>query len=64
MFMSQSKTQVKLKVLHLGAYDVLIGMDSLEKHIVVLNFFDKIFTCLDEKGETIIVKGIPRKSFC
>ena len=33
----------------------------MEKHIVVLNFFEKTFTCLDEKGETVIVKGIPIK---
>ena len=59
--MSQFKTQVKLNVLLLGSYDVLIGMDWLEKHIVVLNCFEKTFTCLDEKWETIIVKRIPRK---
>ena len=63
MFMSQFKTQVKLNVLPLGSYDVLIGMDWLEKHRVVLNCFEKTFTCLDEKGETIIVKGIPRKVY-
>ena len=57
--MSQFKTQVKLNVLPLGSYDVLIGMDLLEEHRVVLNFFEKTFTFLNEKGETIIVKGIP-----
>ena len=61
MMMSQFKTQVKLNVLTLGSYDILIGMDWLEKHRVVLNFFEKTFTCLNEKGKTIIVKGIPRK---
>ena len=45
MFMSQFKTQMKLNVLPLGSYDVLIGMEWLEKHIVVLNFFEKTFTC-------------------
>ena len=39
MFMSQFKTQVKLNVLPLGSYDVLIGMDWLERHQVVLNCF-------------------------
>ena len=61
LFMSQFKTQVNLNVLPLGSYDVLIGMDYMEKHQVILNWFEKTFTCLDEKGETIIVKGIPRK---
>ena len=49
IFMSQFKTQVKLNVLPLGSYDVLIGMDWLEKNRVVLNCFEKIFTCLKEK---------------
>ena len=61
MFMSQFKIQLKLNVLPLGSYDVLIGMDWLEKHKVVLNCFEKTFTCLDDKGEIVTVKGIPRK---
>ena len=60
--MSRFKTQVKLNVLLLGSYDVLIGMDCLERHQVVLNCFEKTFTCLNDKGERIIVKGIPRKA--
>ena len=63
MFMSQFKTQVKLNVLPLGSYDVLIGMDWLEIHQVVLNCFEKTFTCLNDKGERIIVKGIPIKVY-
>ena len=62
-FMSQFKSQVKLNVLPLGSYDVLIGVDWLKRHRVVLNFFEKIFTCLDEKRETVILKGIPRNVF-
>ena len=63
MFMSQFKTQVKLNVLPLGSYDVLIGMDWLEKHKEVLNCFEKTFTCLDDKGDIVTVKGIPRKVY-
>ena len=37
-------------------------MDWLEQHRVVLNCFDKTFTCLNNEGETITVKGIPRKT--
>ena len=37
LLMSQFKTQVKLNVLPLGSYDVLIGMDWLERHQVILN---------------------------
>ena len=36
-------------------------MDQLEKHKVVLNCFQKTFTFLDDKGERITIKGIPRK---
>ena len=62
LFMNQFETYVKLNVLLLGSYDVLIGMDWLEQLRVVLNFFDKTFTCLNNEGEMVIVKGIPRKT--
>ena len=60
--MNQFKTSIKLNVLPLGSYDVLIGMDWLEQHRVVLNCFDKTFTCLNNEGEMVTVKGIPRKT--
>ena len=55
------KWPVPKDVLPLGSYDVLIGMDRLKKHKVVLNCFEKTFTCLDDKGERVTVKGIPIK---
>ena len=61
LFMNQFETSVKLNVLPLGSYDVLIGMDWLEHHQVVLNCFDKTFTYLNNEGEMVTVKGIPRK---
>ena len=54
-------TKVDLNVLPLGSYDVLIGMDWLEKHKVVLNCFEKTFDCIDENGESKMVRGIPKK---
>ena len=45
--MNDFKTSVKLNVLPLGSYDILIGMDWLEQHRVVLNCFDKTFTCVN-----------------
>ena len=42
-------------------YDMLIGMDWLEKHRVMLNCFDKTFTCIDYTRNIIKVKEIPRK---
>ena len=61
--MSQFKTRVNLNVLPLGSYDVLIGMDWLKKHQVILNYFQKSFTCLNNTGERITVIRIPRKIF-
>ena len=54
-------THVNVNILPLGAYDLLIGMDWLEEHKVLLNCFDKTFTCIDNNGNNIKVKGIPRK---
>ena len=59
--MYQFETSIKLNVLPLGSYDMLIGMDWLEQHRVVLNCFDKTFTCINSDGKSINVKGIPRK---
>ena len=56
LFMSQFKKSVKLNALPLGSYDVLIGMDWLERHQVVLNCFQKTFTCLNDKGERNAIK--------
>ena len=36
-------------------------MDWLEQHRVILNCFDKTFTCINNDGKLISVKGIPRK---
>ena len=36
-------------------------MDWLEKHRVILNFYDKKFTFMDDNRNTIKIKGIPRK---
>ena len=60
--MDQFESFVKLNVLPLGSYDMLIGMDWLEKHRVVLNCFDKTFTCVNNGRETVNVKGISRKT--
>ena len=50
-----------MNALPLGSHNVLIGMDWLEKHKVVLNCFEKTFDCIDENGESKMVRGIPKK---
>ena len=37
-------------------------MDWLEQHKVVLNCYDKTFTCLNNDEQLVKVKGIPRKT--
>ena len=60
--MDQFETVVKLNVLHLGSYDLLISMDWLEQHRVILNCYDKTFTCLNSDGKPVSVTRIPRKT--
>ena len=52
---------MKVNIFPLGCYDLLIGMYWIEEHKVLLNCFDKTFTCIDNNGDTIKVKGILRK---
>ena len=52
--MDQFETSVKFNVLPLGSYDMLIGMDWLEKHTMVLNCFDKTFTCINSDGKIVV----------
>ena len=53
-------TYANLNVLPLGSYDVLIVMDWLEAHRVKLNCYNKTFECMDEEGNPVVVKGIPK----
>ena len=51
-------TYADLNVLPLGSYGILIGMDWSEAHLENLDFYNKNFECLDEKGNLRVVKGI------
>ena len=62
LLMNDFITHVNLNILPLGSYYFLTRMDCLEEHKVVLNCFDKTFTCIDENGNNIKVKGIPTKA--
>ena len=46
-----------MNVLPLGSYDVLIGMDWLEKHREKLYYYNKTFECLDDEVNLRAVKG-------
>jgi hypothetical protein len=60
MDMKGLSTKVELNILPLGSYDCLIGMDWLDQHHAILDYRNKPFTCLDEKGNQKTVQGIPR----
>jgi hypothetical protein len=44
-------TNTNLNMIPLGYYDILIGMDLLDRHHTILAFHNNTFTSLDEKGK-------------
>jgi predicted aspartyl protease len=58
--MNGFNTKVDVKIIPLGSYDFLIGMDWLEKHHVVIECYNKTITCLDEEVKQRNIQGIPR----
>jgi len=55
------KIKADLNIFPLGLYDLLIGMDWLEKHKFMLDYYHKSFTFIDENSHKQIIKGITRK---
>ena len=54
------KTVTDLNVLPFDSYHVLVKMDWLESHHAILNCRDKVISCLDDEGQQVEVKGVPR----
>ena len=54
--MNGVSTKEDLNIIPLGSYIFLIGMDWLDKHRVVLDCYNKDFTCLDEEENSRIVR--------
>jgi predicted aspartyl protease len=50
----------KLNILPLGSYDVIIGMDWLEKHKAVLDCYAKTLRYKDDYDTTRTTQGIPK----
>ena len=62
LMMNDFLMHVNVNIFPLGSYDLLIGMDCLEEHKVILNCFDKTFTCTHDNNENNIkIKETPRK---
>ena len=51
------QTEVNLNILPSGSYDLLIGMDWLEKKKAMMNYWDKALHCVDEEGKPFFLKG-------
>ena len=61
--MNGINTNEDLNIIPLGSYYYLIGMDWLENHCTILYCYNKVFTCIDEEGNSRTMKGIPRPIF-
>jgi hypothetical protein len=53
-------TKLNLNILPLGSYDIIIGMDWLEKHKVILNCYEKSLTYRDENNIVRTIQGIKK----
>ena len=51
-------TRINLKILSLGLYDILIGMDWLEQHHAMLNCLQKSILCSDSQWNQVKVQRI------
>jgi hypothetical protein len=61
MDMNELSTRVYLNIIPLGSYECLIGMDWLDQHHAILDYYNKEFNCLDEIGNLRTVQGILRE---
>ena len=57
------QTEVNLNILPLGSYDLLIGINWLEKKKALMNCWDKTLHCVYEEGKPFILKGISKPIF-
>ena len=54
------QTKSNSDIIPLGYYEILLGMDWLESHYAILDFHNKGMTRLDEDGNYVQLKAIPR----
>ena len=55
--------EINLKILPLGSYDLLIGMDWSEQQNVVVNYLEKAVSCIDSQGKSFLIRGKPKPVF-
>lgn len=54
-------TKKDLNILPLKSYDLLIGMEWLEKQEVVINCLEKRVSCMGQNGKTWSIIGKPKE---
>jgi hypothetical protein len=52
--------RTNLNILPLGSYDMILGMDWLEKHKAILDCYTKILSYKDDFGTARSAQGIPK----
>jgi hypothetical protein len=60
MDMKWLRTKYYLNIIPLESYDCLIGMDWSDQHHVIIDSYNKAFTCMDEEGNLRTIQVIPR----
>jgi hypothetical protein len=58
--MNGLRTREDLNIIHLGSYDCLIGIDWLDQHHSIIDYYNKEFTFLNEEGILGTIQVIPR----
>ena len=53
-------TSANLRVIPLGSYDIVLGMDWLEQNQAILDCKNKTITCLDDVGSARVIARIKR----
>lgn len=59
--LAEQKISTNLNILPLGSYDVLIGMDWLERQWALVNCKDKTINFLFENSVRLEVQGVKRE---
>jgi hypothetical protein len=54
-------TRLKVYITTLGVYDLIIGMDWLEVHRALVDFFAKRVLCVDDEGRPVEIQGVQRR---
>lgn len=58
--MKSFTTSANLRVIPLGSYDIVLGMNWLEQHHAIMDYNDKTINYLDDFGSARVIVGIKR----